>query len=206
MKRILVVEDNADLAGGLQRNLEHEGHRVSVAGTADAALALALRDAPDLVVLDLGLPDRDGYHVLEQLRERGCQSPVLILSARGLESDKVRGFRLGADDYVTKPFGVVELMARIGAHLRRASASEGATGDGTLSDDALRARFSLTDREIQVARLLALGASNAEIGEALGIAAMTARNHTERVLLKLGASTRARVGALLRGQVPWSAA
>ena len=206
MKRILVVEDNADLAGGLQRNLEHEGHRVSVAGTADAALALALRDAPDLVVLDLGLPDRDGYHVLEQLRERGCQSPVLILSARGLESDKVRGFRLGADDYVTKPFGVVELMARIGAHLRRASAAEKPGADGTLSDDALRDRYSLTDREIQVARLLALGASNAEIGEALGIAAMTARNHTERVLLKLGASTRARVGALLRGQVPWTAA
>src|SRR5688500_14853524 len=78
-------------------------------------------EVPDLVVLDLGLPDRDGYHVLEQLRARGCGSPVLILSARGLEADKVRGFRLGADDYVTKPFGVVELMARVDAHLRRSA-------------------------------------------------------------------------------------
>jgi DNA-binding response OmpR family regulator len=204
MKRILVVEDHLDLAGGLRRNLEHEGHRVSVAHTAGDALAAAAREAPDLVVLDLGLPDRDGYEVLEQLRRHGCQSPVLILSARGLEADKVRGFRLGADDYVTKPFGVVELMARIGAHLRRASGGAEA-GAGVLSDDALRAHYGLTDREVEVARLLALGASNAEIGAALGIAAMTARNHTERVLLKLGASTRARVGAVLRGQVPWHA-
>ncbi|AHG92961.1 response regulator receiver (plasmid) [Gemmatirosa kalamazoonensis] len=206
MKRILVVEDSTDLAGGLQRNLEHEGHRVRVAGTAADAITLALGEVPDLIVLDLGLPDRDGYHVLATLRERGCQSPVLILSARGLEADKVRGFRLGADDYVTKPFGVVELMARIGAHLRRATGSSAAAEGGTLSDDALRERYGLTDREIEVARLLALGASNAEIGEALGIAAMTARNHTERILLKLGASTRARVGAVLRGQVPWGAA
>jgi DNA-binding response OmpR family regulator len=207
MKRILVVEDNADLAGGLQRNLEHEGHRASVAATAAQALALASREVPDLIVLDLGLPDRDGYYVLEQLRERGCQSPVLILSARGLEADKVRGFRLGADDYVTKPFGVVELMARVGAHLRRAAGRpDGDGGDGTLTDEVLRERYGLSAREIEVARLLALGASNAEIGEALGIAMMTARNHTERILLKLGASTRSRVGAVLRGQVPWSAA
>src|SRR5688572_10536492 len=139
MKRILVVEDNTDLADGLARNLEREGLRVSVAGTAADALATAAREVPDLVVLDLGLPDRDGYHVLEQLRARGVQCPVLILSARGLETDKVRGFRLGADDYVTKPFGVVELMARINAHLRRASAAgEVASSGGGLSDSALR--------------------------------------------------------------------
>ena len=131
----------------------------------------------------------------------------MVAGGHRRDAERLADLRVGgADDYVTKPFGVVELMARIGAHLRRASTTEKPGGDGTLSDDALRDRFSLTDREIQVARLLALGASNAEIGEALGIAAMTARNHTERVLLKLGASTRARVGALLRGQVPWSAA
>jgi DNA-binding response OmpR family regulator len=200
MKRILVVEDNTDLAGGLRRNLEHEGHRVAVAGTAADALAAAARETPDLVVLDLGLPDRDGYHVLEQLRSRGCQSPVLILSARGLEADKVKGFRLGADDYVTKPFGVVELMARVSAHLRRASTGGEGGGSTDLDDDALRDRYGLTDRQIEVARLLALGYSNAEIGEALGIAVLTARNHTEQILLKLGAATRARVGAILRGQ------
>ena len=197
MKRVLIVEDNADLALGLQRNLEREGHEVRVAATAAAALAIAAGEAPDLVVLDLGLPDRDGYWVLERLREGGCQTPVLILSARGLEADKVRGFRLGADDYVTKPFGVVELMARVGVHLRRAAPPAAA---GALSDDALRARYDLTDRQIQVARRLALGASNAEVAESLGISAFTARNHTEQVLLKLGASTRARVGAILRGQ------
>ncbi|HEX3159412.1 MAG TPA: response regulator [Gemmatimonadaceae bacterium] len=200
MKRILVVEDNADLAGGLRRNLEHEGHRVSVAATAADALACARLEVPDLVVLDLGLPDRDGYHVLEQLRATGCQSPVLILSARGLESDKVKGFRLGADDYVTKPFGVVELMARVSAHLRRSSSVPDSAPASGLSDDALRDRYGLTERQIEVARLLAQGFSNAEIGEALGIAVFTARNHTDQILFKLGAATRARVGAILRGQ------
>ncbi|HEX4934139.1 MAG TPA: response regulator [Gemmatimonadaceae bacterium] len=200
MKRILIVEDNVDLASGLKRNLEVEGHKALVAGTAAAAIEAAMRDAPDLIVLDLGLPDRDGYYVLEQVRSRGCNAPVLILSARGLEADKVKGFRLGADDYVTKPFGVVELMARIGAHLRRAGADEGAAGNGALGDEALQQKFGLTDRQIEVARLLAQGLSNAEIAETLGLSTYTARNHTEAVLLKLGASTRARVGAILRGQ------
>jgi DNA-binding response OmpR family regulator len=202
MKRILVVEDNNDLADGLQRNLEHEGYAVSRAATAARALELAVREAPDLVVLDLGLPDRDGYHVLEQLRARGALTPVLILSARGLEADKVRGFRLGADDYVTKPFGVTELMARVAAHLRRADAASAGQGNGgALSDETLRTRYGLTDRQIEIARLLAQGHANAEIAEMLGISTYTARNHTEQVLGKLGASTRARVGAILRGQV-----
>jgi DNA-binding response OmpR family regulator len=201
MKRILVVEDNSDLADGLRRNLEHEGHAVDLAATAAAALDAAMRDAPDLVVLDLGLPDRDGYHVLEQLRARGCLAPVLILSARGLEADKVRGFRLGADDYVTKPYGVMELMARVSALLRRAAPPEGARANGALSDDALRERYGLTDRQIQIARLLGQGFANAEIAEKLGISTYTARNHTEQVLAKLDVSTRARVGALLRGQL-----
>ena len=200
MKRILVVEDNTDLAGGLRRNLEHEGHRVAHAGSAAEALVLAQREIPDLVVLDLGLPDRDGYYVLEQLRAQGFQTPVLILSARGLEADKVKGFRLGADDYVTKPFGVVELMARIGAHLRRAATVPEAAPATGISDDTLREQYGLTGRQVEVARLLAEGYSNAEIAEALGIAVLTARNHTEQILFKLGAATRARVGAILRGQ------
>ena len=203
MKRILLVEDNLDLAEGLQRNLEHDGFRVSHASTAAGAIDVCLREAPDLIVLDLGLPDRDGYHVLEQIRDRGCPAPVLILSARGLESDKVRGFRLGADDYVTKPFGVMELLARISALLRRTGNGNGDDGaaSGSLSDDALRTRYGLTDRQIEVARLLGQGFANAEIAEVLGISPFTARNHTEQILGKLGASTRARVGAILRGQV-----
>ncbi len=201
MKRILIVEDNADLASGLKRNLEHEGHRVAVASCAKAALESTAQDTPDLVLLDLGLPDRDGYFVLEEMRNRGVHSPVLILSARGLESDKVKGFRLGADDYVTKPFGVVELMARIAAHLRRATGDASATATVSgLRDEELQSRFGLTDRQVEVARLLAQGMSNAEIAEVLGLSTYTARNHTEQVLFKLGASTRARVGAILRGQ------
>lgn len=200
MKRILIVEDNVDLASGLKRNLEVEGHKAVVAGTAADAIETCLREVPDLLVLDLGLPDRDGYYVLEQLRTRGCNAPVLILSARGLEADKVKGFRLGADDYVTKPFGVVELMARIGAHLRRASIDDSSAAGGALGDEALQQRFGLTGRQVEVARLLAQGLSNAEIAETLGLSTYTARNHTEAVLLKLGASTRSRVGAILRGQ------
>ncbi|HEY7194660.1 MAG TPA: response regulator transcription factor [Gemmatimonadales bacterium] len=119
-KRILVIEDNPDLAYGLRNNLEIEGYDVEVAKDGTRGLARA-RTAPnpDLVVLDLMLPGMDGFRVLRALREEGHGMPVLILTARGEEADKVRGLRLGADDYVTKPFGVLELLARIEALLRR---------------------------------------------------------------------------------------
>jgi len=119
-KRILVIEDNPDLAYGLRNNLEIEGYEVEVAkdGTRGLSRARAMPN-PDLVVLDLMLPGMDGFRVLRALREEGHGMPVLILTARGEEADKVRGLRLGADDYVTKPFGVLELLARIEALLRR---------------------------------------------------------------------------------------
>ena len=119
MTHILVVEDNANLAFGLQNNLEIEGYAVTVAADGPAGLAAAERGA-DLIVLDLMLPGLDGFRVLKILRDRGDRTPVLILTARGQEEDKVRGLKLGADDYVTKPFGVLELLARIEALLRRA--------------------------------------------------------------------------------------
>ena len=120
MTTILVVEDNERLATGLRSNLEFEGYRVVVAGTAQEGLALAQGEHPDLILLDLMLPDADGYRVLRDLRERGDDVPVLVLTALGEEADKVRGFRFGADDYVTKPFGLMELLARVDALLRRA--------------------------------------------------------------------------------------
>jgi DNA-binding response OmpR family regulator len=123
MARILVVEDNADLAYGLQNNLEIEGYEVRVADTGESGLEAAVEWAPDLIILDLMLPDLDGYRVLQHLRRTGVVTPVLILTARGEESDKVLGFRLGADDYVTKPFGVLELLARVEAILRRVQGS-----------------------------------------------------------------------------------
>jgi DNA-binding response OmpR family regulator len=117
--RILVVEDNADLAYGLRNNLEIEGYAVDVAADGRQGLTRALESPPDLIVLDLMLPGLDGFRVLRELRARGMELPVLILTARGEESDKVRGLKLGADDYVTKPFGLLELLARIEALLRR---------------------------------------------------------------------------------------
>jgi len=119
MPRILIVEDNPDLAYGLRTRLEIEGYEVQVAEDGETGLDRARSWGPDLVMLDLMLPGMDGYRVLKTLREGGSDVPVLILTARGEEADKVLGFRLGADDYVTKPCGVLELLARVGALLRR---------------------------------------------------------------------------------------
>ena len=117
--RILIVEDNANLAYGLRTGLEIEGYDVQVAEDGESGLERARGWKPDLVMLDLMLPGMDGYRVLRALRDGGSEVPVLILTARGEEADKVLGFRLGADDYVTKPCGVLELLARVGALLRR---------------------------------------------------------------------------------------
>jgi two-component system, OmpR family, alkaline phosphatase synthesis response regulator PhoP len=146
MKRILIVEDNADLAFGLRNSLEIASYEVIVASDGPSGLREARSVSPDLIILDLMLPGMDGYRVLRTVREGGSQVPVLILTARGEEADKVTGFRLGADDYVTKPFGVLELVARVEAVLRRASATpKGAAPDA--------ARFG--DIEIQpVARVV----------------------------------------------------
>ena len=121
MARILIVEDNADLAAGIEYNLKLEGYEVRVAGDGKSALAQAREWPPDLMLLDLMLPDMDGYQVLQAIRAAGSTTPVIILSARGEEADKVRGFRLDADQYVTKPFGVLELLERIAALLRRSA-------------------------------------------------------------------------------------
>ncbi len=120
MARLLLVEDNADLAFGLRAVLEFEGHEVEIAEDGDRGLERAREYAPDLVILDLMLPGKGGYEVLRELRGAGVRTPVLILTARSQESDVVMGFDLGADDYVTKPFSTLELVARVRALLRRA--------------------------------------------------------------------------------------
>ena len=124
MARILVIEDNAELAYGLRNNLEIEGHAVAVASDGNDGLARVREGQADLVILDLMLPGLDGFRVLRALRERDRDTPVLILTARGEEGDKVRGLKLGADDYVTKPFGLLELLARVEALLRRREAGK----------------------------------------------------------------------------------
>lgn len=118
-KRILVVEDDAHIALGLREVLTGEGFEVIPCARGDLAVDLCLRQHPDLVLLDVMLPGLSGYDVCRQLRSRGCQTPILMLTAKGQELDKVVGLQIGADDYVTKPFGVRELVARIQALLRR---------------------------------------------------------------------------------------
>ncbi len=123
-KHILLIEDNENLAYGLRNNLEIEGWRVSLAADGKEGLAKIRDEAPDLVILDLMLPEMDGFQVLRAIRAEGATTPVLILTARGEELDKVRGFRFGADQYLTKPFSVLELLARVESLLRRGEARQ----------------------------------------------------------------------------------
>jgi DNA-binding response OmpR family regulator len=149
MTRVLIVEDNEALARGLRHNLEYEGYEVLVAADAPAGLAAVRDHAPDLVILDLMLPGTDGYRALRELRESGNRTPVLVLTALADEADKVRGFRFGADDYVTKPFGLMELLARVDALLRRAGAGAAPAPAPPATSAAARLRFG--DVEVDTA-------------------------------------------------------
>jgi DNA-binding response OmpR family regulator len=122
MKRILLVEDDAAIARGLEANFRAEGYEVVVAADGEAGYARARMDRPDLLVLDLMLPKLGGYELCRRLRQEGFAAPILILTARGEESDRVLGLDLGADDYVTKPFALREILARVRALLRRGPA------------------------------------------------------------------------------------
>lgn len=124
MAAILIVEDEPAMASGLRDNLEFEGYVVRIACDGEEALASAAESPPDLILLDLMLPRRNGLDVCRELRRRGLSVPIIMLTARSQETDKVVGLELGADDYVTKPFSVRELMARVHVQLRRI-ASEG---------------------------------------------------------------------------------
>jgi DNA-binding response OmpR family regulator len=122
MIKVLVVEDHHAIAQGLRENLEHEGFEVRVSGDGVDAIQVASSWRPDLVLLDLMLPRRSGFDVLAALRARGADMPVMVVSARGSEAEKVRALRAGADDYVVKPFGLMEVLARVHALLRRVPA------------------------------------------------------------------------------------
>ena len=118
-ERILVIEDDRSLREGLTMNLKASGYSVATAGDGDEGLRAAFDESPDLILLDLMLPKMNGLEILQELRQRQLQTPVLILSARDRLPDKLEGFGLGADDYITKPFDLRELLARIDAALRR---------------------------------------------------------------------------------------
>ena len=143
-KRILVAEDDANIRAGLLDALEAEGHEPEGASDGGSALAAFRREKWDLVLLDVMMPEKSGYDLAREIRASGSEVPILILTAKGEEIDKVLGFEMGADDYVTKPFSIRELLARVKALLRRSSASAG----GLNQAGELPASFSLGPVEV----------------------------------------------------------
>jgi DNA-binding response OmpR family regulator len=164
-KTILVIDDEPQIVMGLRDALEFEGFRVAAAGKGRDGLGLARSENPDAVILDLMLPDMNGYSVCEELRRWNAFVPIIMLTARSLETDKIRGLDVGADDYVTKPFSVNELIARIRAIFRRAARGGGvpevlAIGEAQVSFSAqtltLRGeKHQLSFYEVELLRLLA---------------------------------------------------
>jgi DNA-binding response OmpR family regulator len=169
-ERILAVDDEPRYLEIIRFNLETAGYRVTCTASGEEALEAFAAEDPDLIVLDLMLPGIDGFEVCRLVRERsGC--PIIMLTAKGAEEDKVRGLRLGADDYVTKPFSAQELLARVEAVLRRARGPEGgerppaALSVGDLVVDQQRKEVTLAGREVRLSpteyRLLVCLAENA---------------------------------------------
>jgi two-component system alkaline phosphatase synthesis response regulator PhoP len=139
MARILIVDDEPEMVRGLEDNLRFEGYQTSSAANGQDALALAQSDAPDLILLDIMMPRMSGWDVCRALREKGIEAPIIMLTARGEEVDRVRGLELGADDYVTKPFSLRELLARVRAVLRRPG-PRGRFDEFTFGDVRIRPR------------------------------------------------------------------
>ncbi len=164
MPRILIAEDEADMAAGLRDNLQFEGYEVLVAGDGEAALKLATEKSPDIVLLDIMMPKLDGLEVCKRIRQAGFTIPVLMLTAKSQEIDVVRGLEMGADDYVTKPFSIRELLARIKAALRRTGAGKGLSrvlriGDATVdlvkgNVDRSGETFHLGHFELEILKML----------------------------------------------------
>jgi DNA-binding response OmpR family regulator len=155
MPRIVIIEDEPDLAMGLRDNLEFEHNEVAHALDGASGLKLVQQKPTDLVLLDIMLPDLDGFEVCRRLRAAGYTMPIIMLTARSQEIDKVRGLELGADDYVTKPFSLRELLARVHAALRR----------GGQVSEAPRTSFKVGDREVDLARQVVKGpAGEAPLG------------------------------------------
>jgi DNA-binding response OmpR family regulator len=134
--KILIVEDDVAIAFGLERNLRFEGYEVQVATDGERGLRLAIDGRPDLIILDIMLPKVSGYEICQTLRKNGIDTPVIFLSAKTREVDKVTGLDLGGDDYITKPFGLRELLARVKTILRRVrDESEGPKTFGDIEVD-----------------------------------------------------------------------
>jgi len=129
MPKVLIVEDDESMGAALRDGFAYEGYEVRFASDGAAGLRLATEEGPDLIILDVMLPKMSGLDVCQEIRKTGSAVPIIMLTARGQEIDKVLGLKLGADDYVTKPFGFMELMARVEALLRRVAGRSGPTAD-----------------------------------------------------------------------------
>lgn len=149
--RVLVVEDERRIADFLSRGLESAGYAVSTVHDGTTALEALHGSAHDLVVLDLNLPDMDGLKVLEKIRNRKASPPVLILSARSNVDDRVKGLESGADDYISKPFAVVEFLARVKALLRRGAPLQDRLQVGDLTLDCIRRKVARAGESIDLA-------------------------------------------------------
>ena len=152
-EKIVVVEDDPSILRGLQLNLGMEGYLVRSAMDGEAGLALIRTEKPDLMLIDLMLPRMDGYALIQEVRSQDPDVPILILSAKGQEPDKVKGLALGADDYIVKPFSLKELLARIDAALRRVRA-RGETGAARKG----RRKFGAAEVDLEERRLWVNGA------------------------------------------------
>jgi len=152
-ERVLLIEDDPSIVAGLQLNLSLEGYEVMTASDGESGLRLAREKVPDVVLLDLMLPGMNGLEVLRRLRRRDADLPVLILTALGEEADKVLGLQLGADDYISKPFGLSELRARLNASLRRKrlrAAGHAATAFSDVEVDFDRHRVRRTGKNVPI--------------------------------------------------------
>lgn len=165
MTRVLAVEDEPDMRRGLQDNLEFEGYETVVTANGLEGLRLAQKQTFDLIILDLMLPGMDGIEVCKRLKESGCKTPIIMLTARGTEDDKIEGFEAGADDYITKPFSLKELLMRVKAVLRRTHQEEDPVHDFSFGDIKLNfdeytatkkgETLDLSPREFEIMRLFA---------------------------------------------------
>jgi DNA-binding response OmpR family regulator len=173
--KILIVEDDPHILLGLEEVLKSEGYEVASCNRGDAALAAVAKHQPTLIVLDVMLPGLSGYDICKQLRAKKFAAPILMLTAKGQEIDKVIGLDLGADDYVTKPFGVRELLARIQALLRRTNSASGKTesdavfqiGPATIDPKTFQVKRGKATEELTAKELKLLQVFHVHTGEVL---------------------------------------
>jgi len=210
MKRVLIVEDEEGLLEGLAHTFKYEGYEVLTAKTGQEGLRMALKQKPDVVVLDIMLPEKDGFTVLKELRQRHRDIPVLVMTARNFEADVLKGFDLGADDYVTKPFGIKELMARVKRLAQRGPSGAPAPGPTVYAFGDVEVKFearevfkagqqvALSFKEFELLKYLiehrGRTVSREElleeiwgVDEELGVTTRTVDTHVSNLRSKLGA-------------------